>query len=520
MKKNKNRLLFRFAIIFMIFTFVALLMSGLHAYYDQMSSYKKQKEDNLQQVAEYLRDLIMAEGDNFLLFQEYFLHNRDKMMVRYDFSGDYQLDKKIFEKKFAERYPGKTLGVDVNFLEMPDELQNMFANYYFEYWLYTFEKARDEFGMEYTYYLIPSGEHLHMIWTIDLLREKKVIDGIEYIDPGVDVYEPIEEHMKMWEAWNTGLTPKGYDTYDNEYGKTYAFYLPLFVNGKKIGVIGTEVAIEAVNQAILENTLKQLSGMSIILILCVICLLWFINKKYILKLVNLQGNVRRYALDKNVGIAGDIEREAVGHDEIAALSMQIAAMILELESYMNNLVSTAKELSRVKEHAHTMNELAHKDALTGIGNKAAYDIAIRRLEWSLADENLNVKFAIAMIDLNFLKRINDTYGHEHGNMAIIKLCELVCNIFKTSEVFRIGGDEFVVILEGMDYENADLLVDKFNDKVKELEANEELEPWESISASIGLAVYDPEIDHTVENVFKRADKAMYARKKAMKAMRE
>ena len=56
--------------------------------------------------------------------------------------------------------------------------------------------------------------------------------------------------------------------------------------------------------------------------------------------------------------------------------------------------------------------------------------------------------------------------------------------------------------------------------MKELEANEELEPWESISASIGLAVYDPEIDHTVENVFKRADKAMYARKKAMKAMRE
>ena len=86
MKKNKNRLLFRFAIIFMIFTFVALLMSGLHAYYDQMSSYKKQKEDNLQQVAEYLRDLIMAEGDNFLLFQEYFLHNRDKMMVRFVFS--------------------------------------------------------------------------------------------------------------------------------------------------------------------------------------------------------------------------------------------------------------------------------------------------------------------------------------------------------------------------------------------------------------------------------------------------
>ena len=518
MRKNSSSLLYRFATIFMVFTIVALLMSGLNVYYNQMSSYKNQKEASLQQVAEYLRELIVADGDNFLLFQDYFLKHRDRMRVRYDFSGDYQLDKKIFEKKFAEQYPGKTFGVDVNFQEMPAELQNMFANYYFEYWLNTFERACDEFGMKYTYYLIPSGEQLHMIWAIDLVREKKVIDGIEYIDPGVDVYEPIEEHMKMWESWEKGLTPKGYDTYDNEYGKTYAFYLPLFVNGKKIGVIGTEVEIEAVNQAILENTLEQLFGMSIILIACVICLLWFINKKYILKLVHLQGNVRKYAVDKNAEIAGSIEREAVGHDEIAALSMQVAAMILELENYMNTLVSTAKELSEAKEHANAMNELAHKDALTGIGNKTAYDNEIRRLEWSLSDENL--KFGIAMIDLNFLKRINDTYGHENGNIAIKNLCKIVCKIFKNSEVFRIGGDEFVVILENDDYENATSLVKKFNNKLEKLAANKSLEPWESISASIGLAMYDPVIDHSVDNVFKRADKAMYARKKAMKAMRE
>ena len=67
-----------------------------------------------------------------------------------------------------------------------------------------------------------------------------------------------------------------------------------------------------------------------------------------------------------------------------------------------------------------------------------------------------INFGIAMIDLNNLKVINDTYGYEEGNYAIKKLCEIVCSVFSHSLVFRIGGDEFVVILKGADqkmYEN-------------------------------------------------------------------
>ena len=124
-----------------------------------------------------------------------------------------------------------------------------------------------------------------------------------------------------------------------------------------------------------------------------------------------------------------------------------------------------------------------------------------------------------MVDLNFLKRINDTYGHEQGNIAIKKLCHLVCAIFEHSPVFRIGGDEFAVVLEHNDYAKVSDLVDTFNAKLDEMAADTKLEPWERISAAIGVARYDPVTDSSVANVFKRADKAMYLRKKEMKAVR-
>ncbi len=517
MEKKTDSLLFRFAIIFMTFSLVTLLMSGFNIYYNQTSAYKKQCEENLQRIADYLKELMLADGENFADFQNYFILHYDEVLVRYDFKDDYQSEQKKFESLFATKYPGKTLGVDIKFTELSDDVKKAYAAYRFEYWLNVFEKARDSFGIKYAYYLVPTKEDWHMYWVIDTVREEKTVDGIKYIAPCTDVFEVPEDHEKMWEAWNTGEIPEGYDTYDNEFGKTYAYYMPLIINGKKLGVIGTEVEIDAVNREIFNRTLNQSIGMAAILFVCVAALLWFINDRYISKLAHLQLSVREYSQIKDPTIAGIIENEAVGHDEISALAQQIAAMILELENYMTNLLKTARELSTTKKYADTLHELAHKDALTGIRNKTAYDAEVRRIEWEMSDGY--TKFGVAMIDLNFLKRINDTFGHEQGNVAIRKLCRIVCKIFQNSLVFRIGGDEFVVIIENDDYDNIDTLVKKFNTKLEKISKNDSLKQWEKVSASIGVALYDSELDSSFDNVFKRADKLMYKHKKEMKAMR-
>jgi len=165
-----------------------------------------------------------------------------------------------------------------------------------------------------------------------------------------------------------------------------------------------------------------------------------------------------------------------------------------------------------------MNELAIKDALTGIRNKTAYDNESQQIDWNIAEGN--AEFAIVMVDLNFLKRINDTYGHEQGNIAIKRTCYIVCHVFKHSPVFRVGGDEFVVILKNEDYKIRDALVQEFKDQIAEISANKDLKIWERVSAAIGIAVFDADIDTSVENVFRRADKAMYQNKKEMKAVRD
>jgi diguanylate cyclase (GGDEF)-like protein len=185
---------------------------------------------------------------------------------------------------------------------------------------------------------------------------------------------------------------------------------------------------------------------------------------------------------------------------------------------MRNLLETAKELRDTQQRADAMNELANRDALTGIRNKTAYDNEVLQLDWEIAEGN--AEFAIAMIDLNFLKRINDTFGHEHGNMAIKKLCYIVCHVFEHSPVFRVGGDEFVVILQNNDYKNMDELVKEFNRQISECSRGKNMNMWEKISAAIGIAVFDPDMDSAVENVFRRADKAMYQRKREMKSLRD
>ena len=182
----------------------------------------------------------------------------------------------------------------------------------------------------------------------------------------------------------------------------------------------------------------------------------------------------------------------------------------EIDGYVSNLVKTKDELVAAREHAEQMERTANIDPLTKVRNKRAYDVDVLRLSEEKSP------YGLAVIDMNDLKGINDTYGHEKGDEAIKALCAFVCRIFKYSPVYRIGGDEFVVILENTDYENRDILVETFKDESREISQDNSLPPWERVSAAIGCAIYDPARDKQVSSVFKRADEAMYADKRMIK----
>lgn len=200
-------------------------------------------------------------------------------------------------------------------------------------------------------------------------------------------------------------------------------------------------------------------------------------------------------------------------DEIEDLYVVFLTTMKEGAYYMANLTKAKNEIKEKEEQINYLGNAAFKDAMTGVGNKAAYEEAVGELQQQIDQEK--ARFGIVMVDVNNLKFINDTYGHEKGDIYLKGACRIVCDIYKKSPVFRIGGDEFVVILRGKDYERGQMLFAKlmiaFNNSHKQFHKDD----WERYTASMGMAEWRAG-DRSPDAVFKRADELMYENKKRFK----
>ena len=194
----------------------------------------------------------------------------------------------------------------------------------------------------------------------------------------------------------------------------------------------------------------------------------------------------------------DIQLNYKGNDEIGILSDTVNHLIEHLRGYIADL-----------------NSLAYGDALTSVRNKGAFDVHVRELQSRLDGSDDQVEFAIGIFDCDNLKTINDRYGHDKGDMYLKNSSHLICRVFQSSSVFRIGGDEFAAILLKEDYVRREELVRYFFAKSAEISAFAK-GPWEEVHVAVGVAAFDPAVDHSVEDVIRRADQLMYDNKKARK----
>lgn len=192
----------------------------------------------------------------------------------------------------------------------------------------------------------------------------------------------------------------------------------------------------------------------------------------------------------------DVEFPESRADEIGVLSESIQKMVGYLKEYIT-----------------CINELIYSDSLTGLKNKAAYQETVHRLEREISSSKPS--FAVIVMDVNWLKAVNDNYGHELGDMLLKNTAKLISETFDKKSVYRIGGDEFAVILENEETEQAEALVEKFKQVLKEQKQRAET-VTEKISVAAGMAVYQSEEDNSFHSVFKRADKNMYDDKEETK----
>jgi diguanylate cyclase (GGDEF)-like protein len=216
-------------------------------------------------------------------------------------------------------------------------------------------------------------------------------------------------------------------------------------------------------------------------------------------------------------------RESVIQDQIRDVSerhlvssrAQVIFTLVSVLLLAAILLLQYRQLSRQKleqemETSRTLRSMANTDSLTGVRNKHAYTENEAALNQQIQAGGIE-KLAIVVGDINGLKFVNDTQGHAAGDQLIKDACALICEYFKHGAVFRIGGDEFVVLLQGKGYDTLQESARDLNRRVEENIKTHE------VVVSIGWSVLE-QGDRELRDVFERADQMMYERKKELKAM--
>jgi diguanylate cyclase (GGDEF)-like protein len=280
-----------------------------------------------------------------------------------------------------------------------------------------------------------------------------------------------------------------------------------------VGTIQTEVAFYVFRTMLLTVIVCGACG----LLLC-----RWLNKNVVIPVTKLEESARYFAMkchaqkdpENLVYFAPEIKTR----NELQNLASSIEKMTGDMRNYVKNVYDAEMSARLAHREAEHMSRLAHEDPLTHVKSKTAYEEKKLELAKTIAEKE--TRFAIVMVDLNHLKKVNDTYGHENGNTYITGACGIIRDVFGAASVYRVGGDEFVVILEGEEYGRREELMRQLEEKFEKASSKECAEPWERYSAAFGMQEYSGGEDEDVDAVYRKADEKMYACKQRMKAGRD
>lgn len=381
------------------------------------------------------------------------------------------------------------------------------------------DDVKEDFNPQYLYIIKPlkedGGNHVFIIMSAENNYDRyENTEGNLYLgDITEDEYtkEEVDQyHNVMMERDIVFMESRSY--WGHSYCGLYALRDSM---GAPYAILGVDIDLTQMYRDILYKTLNVLLIIIVIGAVFIYVFLVWTSRNITGPIELLEKSAIRYIeQSKYVSSPDKLDFEKPSLDiknEVESLSNTIGRMTENLKDYMLLVISAEKETAHMK-------YLANTDSLTGVKNKLAYDERVEEINEKIANGRMD-DFGILMMDLNLLKKINDTYGHEYGDVLIKNFCGVVCDVFAHSPVYRIGGDEFVVILQKTDLANADKLLSDFEKNLSRLSVRENIKPWEAPSVAVGMAYFDKDKDSGVEDVFRRADNAMYERKVEMRAER-
>ncbi len=252
-------------------------------------------------------------------------------------------------------------------------------------------------------------------------------------------------------------------------------------------------------------------NLSIIAIMIIYFIIYGIKKKKIRKNLTIILIVALSLLIVS-GVA-DIFRYALRPDTYTSISyFKHTLFLFILLCGVYEFISIS-EMSRRGQYAEIMEKMAYQDGLTGMLNRQAFNQEIEKIKSG------NNRYTLIMMDMNYLKTVNDRFGHNNGDLYIKSMSEFITESFgRSGKCFRIGGDEFFIMMD-ISSGNADFAESMTGLQKRIALFNKEHEDMIPMSVAYGCSEYDPSKDD-IEEKIKHADQKMYTMKSDMKSEME
>ncbi|MBR2853002.1 MAG: diguanylate cyclase [Clostridia bacterium] len=361
---------------------------------------------------------------------------------------------------------------------------------------------QDNVDIEYIYAVRQTGED-EFVFTVDA-------------DPG----DPADFGENVLVTYALREAAKGTATVDSEpaqdeWGNFYSSYSPVYDSeGKIAGIIGVDFSTEWYDRQIREHMVSFV----VILIMSVLIggfVVVYFTGKLRKRIRDLNSELSMLSKDvdelteeitsnaiyregmeaSDLTTGGDLQnKDAVYEDEIETLNRKLQSMHSEMKHYLDY-----------------MHVKAYQDALTGVGNTAAYQEKQQKIDGQIGAGPEAGFVTVAVFDINDLKKINDRYGHVAGDRIIQGAASAVADVFGIPQTFRIGGDEFAAVVPDISEEDMAACLGQVEERVSLFNEKRKGEGG-VLSISMGTASYDPGLDASFRELFVRADETMYVNK--------
>ncbi len=188
-------------------------------------------------------------------------------------------------------------------------------------------------------------------------------------------------------------------------------------------------------------------------------------------------------------------------------------LIQENQKLQKRVSELEKSLKKQKQLEAELRRLSLCDDLTQLYNRRGF-FALAEHQFKIA-KRFKRRILLIYADIDNLKKINDTLGHDAGGSAIIDVANILKSSLRDSDIIaRMGGDEFVIFPLGITEDSTNVIINRLQDKIDAHNKNSKHQY--KLSISFGIKEYDPQSPCSLEDMIRQADKLMYEQKKSKK----